>query len=86
MAERTRVEARMESELKKRAEAVFAPLGLTASGAINLFYAQVALRGCLPFDACRPCALTEQTMRDTDAERDLVSWACVDDLFNKLEI
>ncbi len=43
------VRARVNSRRVKKAEKVFARLGLKMSDAINIFIAQVELRGDLPF-------------------------------------
>jgi addiction module RelB/DinJ family antitoxin len=43
------IRARVDPALKKRAEATFAEVGLSASAAITLFYSQVVRHGGLPF-------------------------------------
>jgi DNA-damage-inducible protein J len=45
----TLLRARVDTERYKKAEQVFARLGMKTSDAINVFIAQVALRGDLPF-------------------------------------
>ena len=57
MANTTTVHARIDCELKERAEAILAQLGLTSSDAIKLFYKQVELNGGLPFDVKIPAAM-----------------------------
>lgn len=49
MAKDTTVRARIEPELKTRAEKVFGKIGLTTSEAITLFFKQVDLNQGLPF-------------------------------------
>lgn len=49
MAKSAVVRARIEPELKLRAEAVLAELGLTPTAAVTLFYQQVLLQRALPF-------------------------------------
>lgn len=44
------IRARVDPALKKRAEATFAEVGLSASSAISLFYSQVVRHRGLPFD------------------------------------
>jgi len=48
------VRARIEPDLKDKAERVFRKLGLTSTQAITLFYKQVELRKGLPFDVVIP--------------------------------
>jgi len=43
------VSARMNAEMKRRAEEIFEKLGLSHSSAINLFYSQIILKKGLPF-------------------------------------
>lgn len=47
---RNTVQARVTSELKKNAEAVFKSLGLNTSEAIRMFLRKTVAAGCLPFD------------------------------------
>ncbi len=72
MSKTTTVRARIEPELKHRAESIFHRLGLSASQAITIFCRQVELRGGLPFDVAIPKAATRRTLESTDAGRDLV--------------
>ena len=53
------VQARMEPELKEKADKVFAALGLNASTAISLFYAQTVRQGGIPLELKVP---NEETM------------------------
>ena len=78
--------ARIEPDLKNKAEQVFRDLGLTATQAITLFYKQVELRKGLPFDVVIPNETTRRTFSDTDAGRNLVVCKDADDMFRKLGI
>jgi DNA-damage-inducible protein J len=80
------VRARIEPDLKNKAEQVFRDLGLTATQAITLFYKQVELRKGLPFDVVIPNETTRRTFSDTDAGRNLVVCEDADDMFKKLGI
>ena len=84
MGKTSTVHARIEPDLKDRAEQVFQDLGLTPSEAITLFYRQVELRQGLPFDIVIPTATTKRTFDDTDAGRNLIVCRDVDDMFDKL--
>lgn len=47
-------QVRIDSDLKREANALFSQLGLTMSSAINIFLYQVVLHGGLPFDVTEP--------------------------------
>ena len=80
------IHARIEPRLKKRAERVFAQLGLTATEAIRLFYRQVELRNGMPFAVQIPNEETAETLRKADAREDLHHAKNTKDLFKKLGI
>ena len=54
--------ARLEPDVKERAETIFKKLGLTASEAINLYYQQVAYNNGIPFDLRVPTAETKEAL------------------------
>jgi DNA-damage-inducible protein J len=80
------VRARVEPDLKDRAETVFHRLGLNATQAITMFYRQVELRDGLPFDVVLPTPTTKRTFAASEAGRDLVVCEDADDMFRKLGI
>ena len=80
------VRARIEPNLKNKAEKVFRELGLSTTQAINLFYRQVELRNGLPFEVVIPNKATRRTFSDTDAGKDLILCEDADDMFEKLGI
>ena len=82
MARTAMIRARIEPKLKDEVEHVFDKLGLSASEAINMFYAQVSLRRGLPFDVVIPNKKTLKTMRDTDQGKNIVRTKSMKDLFN----
>lgn len=86
MGKTATIHARIEPELKSDAENIFSQLGLSVTEAITLFYRQVQLRNGLPFAVEIPNAETRQTFEDTDAGRNLVHVADVDELFKALEL
>lgn len=61
------IRARTELDVKEKAEAIFAKLGLNATGAINMFYRQVILQKGIPFDVRIPNATTRKAMADVKA-------------------
>ena len=67
MAKSAMVRARVEPELKRRAEELFSELGLSTTEAITLFYKQVAIHRGLPFSVRVPNVETIEAMRQADA-------------------
>jgi DNA-damage-inducible protein J len=86
MAKSAMVRARIEPNLKEKAERVFDKIGLSPTQAITLFYHQVDLRKGLPFDIVIPNKTTLKTFEDTDAGRGLIVCKDTKDMFEKLGI
>ena len=86
MGKTSTIRARIEPDLKNKAEHIFRQLGLTTTQAITLFYKQVELRKGLPFDVAISNEITRQTLDDTDAGRNLIVCDDADDMFKKLGI
>ena len=66
------VAARVEPDVKEKAEAIMSQLGISASAGINMFYRQIILWNGLPFrpaiPAKRPLSLDEMTKEEFDAK------------------
>jgi len=66
------VAARVEPEIKERAEKILSRLGISASSGINMFYRQVILWNGLPFrpsiPVTAPKSLDEMTKEEFDAK------------------
>ena len=86
MAKISTISARIDPELKKRAERVFIELGLTPSQALTLFYKQVELQQGLPFLIRIPNDLTIQALEDARSRSNPESFNTVEDLFDDLGI
>ena len=86
MSKTSTVRARMEPDLKDKAEKIFSNLGLTSTQAITLFYKQVEIRNGLPFDIVLPNKTTLRTLNETDAGKNLVVCKDADDMFRRLGI
>lgn len=86
MGKTSTIRARIEPDLKGKAEHIFKQLGLTTTQAITLFYKQVELTKGLPFVVAIPNETTQKTFSDTDAQRDLIICSDTDDMFKKLGI
>jgi DNA-damage-inducible protein J len=86
MSKTAMVRARIEPNLKEKAESVLSDLGLSPTQAITIFYRQVELRKGLPFDVVIPNKITQKTFNDTDAGLGLIVCKDADDMFEKLGI
>ena len=61
MGKTSTIRARIEPDLKGKAEFIFQQLGLTTTQAITLFYKQVELKKGLPFEVAIPNETTRKT-------------------------
>ena len=80
------IRARIDPDLKVRAETILGTLGLNASDAIRLFYTQITLSDGLPFDVRIPNAATRKTIRDARAGKNLRHYESTSEMFEKLGI
>ena len=69
----------------KKAEAVFAEMGMTPEDAIVVFYKQTALRGSFPITELIPNEETQEVIRKARAGEDLISVGSVDELMAELQ-
>ena len=74
------IRARVEPELKAKAEGVLAKLGMTPTEAITLFYKQVTFYRGLPFPVRVPNATTRRALRDARQGLNLKRWESLDEL------
>jgi DNA-damage-inducible protein J len=85
MTSNTVVRARISEEVKDRASAVLADMGLTVSDMVRITLTRVAKDGALPFELT-PNKLTAETLAKTDRGEDLHIAADADDMFRQLGI
>jgi len=71
MAKSETIRARVEPELKHKAETVLEKLGMTPTEAITLFYKQVTFYRGLPFPVRVPNAATRKALRDARAGKNI---------------
>ena len=82
MSKTERIEARIESDLKQAAEAVFSKLGVSPSDAIRIFYKQVELHQGFPFDVQIPNAETLAAIEEVEKHPErLKRYNSVDEMF-----
>lgn len=81
------VHARVQPELKRKAEAVFEELGLSTSQAITLFLRQVEMQRGLPFELRVPNRETRAAMREVFENRDVLTrYESAEEMFDDLGI
>jgi len=86
MSKTATVRARLEPDLKDKAEEILRRIGLNASQAITMFYRQIELNNGMPFSIAIPTETTRTTMEKTDSGKDLILCEDADDMFDKLGI
>jgi DNA-damage-inducible protein J len=85
MAKSEMIRARVEPDLKHKAEEVFSTLGLSATEAITLFYKQVTLQSGLPFEVKIPNAETLKALKQARNKKGLIEYNSVDKLMADLD-
>ena len=66
MAEMTNLNIRIDKDLKERAEAVFADMGMSMSTAFNIFVRQTLRQGKIPFEIYADLFYSDSNMRALD--------------------
>jgi DNA-damage-inducible protein J len=80
------IRARMDEQVKEKAEKVLVALGLSATDAITLFYKQIILHRGIPFPVQIPNATTRRTFRKTEKGEELERFEKSEDLFKALDL
>ncbi len=78
------IQARIDPEVKKDAQAILNKLNISMSEAISLYLTQVALQKGIPFEIKIPNELTAETLKKSENDNELHSVDSVDDLFQEL--
>jgi DNA-damage-inducible protein J len=76
------VHARIEPQIKKKAEEILRSLGLTPTEAIRILYKQISLRGGLPFPIAIPNELTVSTLEKSRRGEDVQEFELLEAMFN----
>ena len=78
---------RMDTEMKRKATAALAAMGLTASEAVRLFFHRIAVDQAFPLELKVPNAETRQAMAEVDemVKARAARFANADDMFSELE-
>ena len=84
MSKTATIQARINPELKKKAQKILNTLNLSMSEAISLYLTQVTLHRGIPFDIRIPNDLTVKTLEKTERGEELNEVSSVDELFQEL--
>ena len=84
MAKTATIQARINPDLKKKAQKILNKLNLSMSEAISLYLTQVTLHRGIPFDIKIPNELTEKTLEKAEKGVGLHEVSSVDELFREL--
>lgn len=79
------VNARIDSDLKEKAETILHEIGLTKTEAMKLFYYQICLNNGLPFPVRKPNSKTAKVLRDSEKGIGLIRTKNKSALFKKLK-
>ena len=74
------VHARLDSETKKKSEAILKQIGMTPTEAVRLLYRQIAHRGEFPIELRVPNALTAKVLDKSDRNEEIESYDSLKDL------
>jgi len=78
------IQARIDPEVKEKAQKVFDALHISMSEAISVYLTQVALQRAIPFQIRIPNEITLAALGEAEDKRDLHSAKSVDSLFEEL--
>jgi DNA-damage-inducible protein J len=79
------IQARIDPEIKAKAQEILSKLHISMSEAISMYLTQVTLQKGIPFDLKIPNELTAETIRKSEKGEELHQVNNVDELFKELE-
>jgi DNA-damage-inducible protein J len=85
MAKTAIIQARIDPEVKNKAQNILNKLHITMSEAISIFLTQVSLNRGIPFDIKIPSDLTADTLNKSEKGKELHKVSSVDELFQELD-
>ena len=85
MARTATIQARIDPEIKIKAQEILNKLHISMSDAISIYLTQVTLQNGIPFDLKIPNDLTLETIRKTEEGENLHQVNNIDELFKELE-
>jgi DNA-damage-inducible protein J len=78
------IQARINPEVKREAQEILSQLHMTMSEAIALYLTQITLHKGIPFEIKIPNEVTQKTLKDSEAGKNLHRADTVTDLFKEL--
>lgn len=69
-----------DPEVVRKAEAIFAKLGITPEEAVNILYKQTVLHGAFPISDLVPNEATQDAVRKARAGTDVAEYGSVDEI------
>lgn len=85
MARTATIQARIDPEIKAKAQKILSTLNISMSEAISMYLTQVALHRRIPFNIRIPNELTAATLRKSEEGKELNEVGSVDELFEELD-
>jgi DNA-damage-inducible protein J len=80
----TMIHVRVDPETKSKAKGILDELNISLSEAFKLYLKQIILHKGIPFEVKIPTALTDRTLRKSEAGQGLHKVSGVDELFQEL--
>jgi DNA-damage-inducible protein J len=80
----TTLNTRIDSESKEQAREILHSLGISMSGAVDMFFKQIVLHRGIPFEIRLPNETTMQAMEELESGKG-AKFSTVKDLFKDLE-
>ena len=84
MPKNATVRARVDEQLKNRAEKILRRVGVSTSDAMNLMLHQIILHDGLPFDVRIPNAETRRAMRELDESKSEIFTGSTREVFDSI--
>jgi len=85
MSRTATIQARIDPDIKTKAQKVLKTLNISMSEAISNYLTQVTLHQGIPFEVKIPNALTSETLQKAEAGEDLNTVHSVEELFEELD-
>ena len=85
MSKTATIQARINPDLKKKAQKILNTLNLSMSEAISLYLTQVTLHRGIPFEIKIPSELTLKTLEKIERGEEIHKVSNVDQLFQELD-
>jgi len=85
MAKTAIIQARIDPDVKNKAQNVLKKLNISMSEAISMFLTQVTLNRGIPFEMKIPNEVTAETLKKSEKGEELHKVSNVDELFRELD-